>query len=145
MEDGGESKLNRGEAEAAFAHVRRLLAAGVKPSEIGIITPYAAQVGVLREMRPEGPQGVQIEISTVDGFQGREKEVIVISMVRSNTSGEVGFLSDNRRMNVAVTRARRQCVLVCDSDTVRHDEFLKRLVEYFEEHGEYASAQEYVD
>ena len=66
-------------------------------------------------------------------------------MVRSNTNGEVGFLADNRRMNVAVTRARRHCALVCDSDTVKSDPFLKRLIEYFEEHGEYASAQEYVD
>lgn len=153
MEEGGESKMNKGEASVAMAHVRRLLATGIKPSEIGVITPYAAQVGLLRELRSEGlgagagaGAGAQlVEISTVDGFQGREKEAIVISMVRSNTSGEVGFLADNRRMNVAVTRARRQCALVCDTDTVKSDPFLKRLVEYFEEHGEYASAQEYVD
>jgi len=158
LEVGGESKLNRGEAEVAIAHVQRLLRSGMKPSKIGIITPYAAQLGALRELRSEklklpqsgngtgtGESAQAVEISTVDGFQGREKEAIIISMVRSNTSGEVGFLADNRRMNVAVTRARRQCVLVCDSDTVKNDPFLKRLVEYFEENGEYSSAAEYVE
>lgn len=64
-------------------------------------------------------------------------------MVRSNDRGEVGFLADNRRMNVAVTRARRHCCLVCDTDTVSKDPFLKRLVEYFEQHGEYVSAEGY--
>ena len=156
FEDGSDSKMNQGEASVAMSHVKRLLATGMKPSEIGVITPYAAQVGLLRELRSEGFSstggggsgggGAQVvEISTVDGFQGREKEAIIISMVRSNTNGEVGFLADNRRMNVAVTRARRHCALVCDSDTVKSDPFLKRLIEYFEEHGEYASAQEYVD
>lgn len=110
-----------------------------------------------------------MEISTVDGFQGREKEAIIISMVRSNSKKEVillpiakwyiivgikilmqqiicfqvGFLSDRRRMNVAVTRARRQCCIICDTETVSGDKFLKRLIEYFEEHAEYLSASEY--
>ena len=83
-----------------------------------------------------------MEISSVDGFQGREKEAIIISMVRSSESGGVGFLSDRRRMNVAVTRARRHCALVCDSETVSRDDFLKRLIEYFSAHGEYSSAAE---
>ena len=65
-------------------------------------------------------------------------------MVRSNSSGSVGFLSDCRRMNVAVTRARRHVCLVCDSETVSQDPFLKRLVDYFGEHGEYSSASELV-
>jgi superfamily I DNA and/or RNA helicase len=85
------------------------------------------------------------EISTVDGFQGREKEMIVISMVRSNALGNVGFLADRRRMNVAVTRARRRCVLICDTDTVTKDEFLAGLVAHFEAHGMYRSAAEVAD
>ena len=84
-----------------------------------------------------------LEVSTVDGFQGREKEAIVISMVRSNAARQVGFLADCRRMNVAVTRARRHCALVGDSETVGGDAFLGRMLRYFEEHGEYASAGEY--
>ena len=75
---------------------------------------------------------------------GREKEAIIISMVRSNPEGNVGFLADNRRMNVAVTRARRHCALICDTETVSRDPFLKRLVEYFESHGVYMSATELV-
>lgn len=71
------------------------------------------------------------------------QEAIIISMVRSNDKSEVGFLADNRRMNVAVTRARRHCALVCDSETVSSDPFLKRLVDYFSDHGEYASAEGY--
>ena len=65
----------------------------------------------------------------------------MISMVRSNDKQEVGFLSDHRRMNVAVTRARRHCCIVCDSETVSADPFLARLVHYFEEHGSYVSAE----
>lgn len=82
-------------------------------------------------------------MSTVDGFQGREKEVIVISAVRSSAAGGVGFLADQRRMNVAVTRARRRCVLVGDSDTLSREPFLRGLVEHFNERGVYRSAQEF--
>ena len=82
-----------------------------------------------------------VEVSTVDGFQGREKEAIVISMVRSNEDNKVGFLADPRRMNVAVTRARRHCSLVCDSETVSNDNMLSGLVDYFMEEGEYTLAE----
>ena len=81
-------------------------------------------------------------LGSIPTHAGREKEAIVISMVRSNSKGEVGFLSDRRRMNVAVTRARRHCTLICDSETVQHDPFLGRLVAYFEAHGDLMSAEE---
>ncbi|XP_015579403.2 DNA-binding protein SMUBP-2 isoform X2 [Ricinus communis] len=141
--DEEESTLNEGEADVAVAHAKRLVENGVQASDIGIITPYAAQVVLLKILRSNEDKLKDVEISTVDGFQGREKEAIIISMVRSNSKKEVGFLSDRRRMNVAVTRARRQCCLVCDTETVTSDGFLKRLIEYFEEHGEYLSAAEY--
>ncbi|KAK1306865.1 hypothetical protein QJS10_CPA10g00183 [Acorus calamus] len=143
--DEEDSTMNEGEAAVAIAHAKRLVEGGVRPSDIGIITPYAAQVVLLRIMRSKDDKLKEIEISTVDGFQGREKEAIIISMVRSNSKKEVGFLSDKRRMNVAVTRARRQCCLVCDTETVSSDKFLKRLVEYFEEHSEYLSASDLSD
>jgi superfamily I DNA and/or RNA helicase len=83
-----------------------------------------------------------IEVNTVDGFQGREKEIIVISTVRSNANRELGFLRDQRRMNVAVTRARRQCILVADADTLRTESFLSALIDHFQTNGMYRSAQE---
>nr|XP_016441859.1 PREDICTED: DNA-binding protein SMUBP-2-like isoform X2 [Nicotiana tabacum] len=141
--DEEDSTLNEGEAEVAIAHAKRLVESGVRASDIGLITPYAAQVVFLKKLKSNEDKLKEMEISTVDGFQGREKEAIIISMVRSNSKKEVGFLSDRRRMNVAVTRARRQCCLVCDTETVSGDKFLKRLIEYFEEHGEYLSASEY--
>ena len=76
-----------------------------------------------------------VEVRTVDGYQGREKEVVILSLVRSNPSREVGFLSERRRLNVAVTRARRQVVVICDSETVGTDPFLKEFLEYLNNHG----------
>ncbi|CAL9248836.1 unnamed protein product [Arabidopsis halleri] len=143
--DEEESTYNEGEAEVAMAHAKRLMESGVQPSDIGIITPYAAQVMLLRILRGKEEKLKDMEISTVDGFQGREKEAIIISMVRSNSKKEVGFLKDQRRMNVAVTRSRRQCCIICDTETVSSDAFLKRMIEYFEEHGEYLSASEYTN
>ncbi|KDD76727.1 AAA+ ATPase [Helicosporidium sp. ATCC 50920] len=140
------SKSNAREAEVAMTHVRRLHAMGLGLDQIGIITPYAAQVSLLRDLRRAlfGEQAA-LEVSTVDGFQGREKEAIVISAVRSNDKRSVGFLNDARRMNVAVTRARCHCALVGDSETLKTDPFLNKLVEYFEQEGEQESACLLVD
>jgi hypothetical protein len=140
-EEDGDSLYNQGEVSLTLAHVEKLMKSGILAEDIGIITPYNAQVGKLRELRPDSLTE-RLEISTVDGFQGREKEAIIISMVRSNPRGEVGFLSDARRMNVAVTRARRHCCLICDSSTVEKDGFLARLVRWFEDNGELMSAGE---
>ncbi|KFM22807.1 DNA-binding protein SMUBP-2 [Auxenochlorella protothecoides] len=148
VEREGGSTYNPREAAAAMAHVARLLAAGVRPEDVGVITPYAAQVARLRELRP--PElAARLEISTVDGFQGREKEAVVISCVRSS-GGEaggagVGFLADARRMNVAVTRARRHCALVGDGDTLAGDAFLAGLVDHASARGEYESAADLLE
>ena len=128
-----------------MALVRRLIRSGaVDPSDVGVITPYSAQVGVLRDLRAADESLAKVEMSTVDGFQGREKEAIIISAVRSNAEGDVGF-GRRGRMNVAVTRARRHCCLVCDTETIgRKDAFLARLVAHFEAN-EYISAAELED
>lgn len=86
-----------------------------------------------------------LEIKSVDGFQGREKEAVVISLVRSNPKGEVGFLAEHRRINVAITRARRHLAVVADSETVGHDDFLKSLMDYMSSYGDVRTAHEYVD
>jgi superfamily I DNA and/or RNA helicase len=140
LEPDGESRRNRGEAEFVVQRVQQLLEAGLAPRTIGVITPYAAQVRLLREMvSVEG-----LEIDSVDGFQGREKEAIVISLVRSNQQGEIGFLADVRRMNVALTRARRKLILIGDSATLGGDEFYVRLLEYLEGIGAYHTVWEFL-
>ena len=77
----------------------------------------------------------ELEIRSVDGFQGREKEVVILSLVRSNIKNNLGFIVEKRRLNVGVTRARRQLVLVCDSSTVCQDEFLGKFVSYMRDNG----------
>jgi len=105
--------------------------AGVPPARIAVITPYQAQVTLLTSMlRDSAPD---LEIGTVDGMQGREKEAIVLSLVRSNDKREVGFLSEKRRLNVAMTRARRHLCVIGDSSTVSHGSvYLKSWMEWLE-------------
>eukprot|EP00466_Bigelowiella_natans_P011833 jgi/Bigna1/79464/fgenesh1_pg.62_\ len=134
----GESRSNRDEAELVKRYATKLLDAGLRSHEIGIITPYNAQVTLLREMLGESLR--DLEVGTVDGFQGREKECIVLSMVRSNVDRKVGFLSENRRTNVAITRAKRHVAIIADSTTVSSDPFLSRLLSYCEEHADYRNA-----
>lgn len=107
------SKYNDMEALVVVQHLDRLLEAGVPATAIGVISPYNAQASLLKKtLQLRHVDGV--EVSTVDGFQGREKEVIIISLVRSNDSGEVGFLRDRRRLNVAMTRPKRHLCIVGD-------------------------------
>jgi predicted DNA helicase len=137
-EPDGESRLNPSEAEVVCRLADQFVSMGVPPSDVAVISPYAAQVRLLRE-RLSDPR---IEVDSVDGFQGREKEVVLISLVRSNREGQIGFLSDHRRMNVAITRARCRLVLVGDSATLASDPFYGRLLEYVERRGTYRTAWE---
>jgi len=137
-EPDGESRFNRQEASLVSRKLNELVAAGVSPAAIAVIAPYAAQVRLLREQL-DLPG---LEIDSVDGFQGREKEAVIISLVRSNQAGEIGFLSDIRRMNVAMTRARRLLLVVGDSATLSTDPFYQRLFDYFERIGAYQSVWE---
>ena len=84
-----------------------------------------------------------LEIGTVDGLQGREKEAVVVSLVRSNEAGEVGFLAELRRLNVALTRARRHLTVVGDSATLAHDRDLMGLVEHLQANAVYRSGFEF--
>lgn len=133
LEPDGESRMNRQEAAQVVRKVRALLDAGLRAADIAVIAPYAAQVRLLREQLAVPG----LEIDSVDGFQGREKEAVVISMVRSNAEGEIGFLGDVRRMNVAMTRARRKLLVIGDSATLSCNAFYGRLLEYFESIGAY--------
>ena len=78
----------------------------------------------------------QVSVNTVDGFQGQERDVVVISMVRDNDEGQIGFLGDLRRMNVAITRARMKLIVIGNSVTLSKHRFYKALFEYFEQRGQ---------
>ena len=125
MEDGGassSSKRNVGEAQQLCDILRDVLLAGeLQPSDVGVVTPYKAQVATLRQMLTEKLKGGRaVEVGSVDGFQGREKELILFSAVRANRSGSLGFVSDARRLNVLLTRARRGMIVVADPPTLVH-------------------------
>jgi hypothetical protein len=138
---GSDSKQNPGEAELVAVEVRRLLAAGVAPEGIAVISPYDAQVQRLRQLLADDVER-GLEVDTVDGFQGREKEAVVVSLVRSNDAGEVGFLADVRRMNVALTRARAKLVVVGDGATVARHPFYDAFLRHAEAAGAWRSAWE---
>jgi superfamily I DNA and/or RNA helicase len=138
LEPGSESRYNPEEAALVLQEVRMLLEAGVPPGDIAIICPYSAQVRWLAGKLPRP----EIHIDSVDGFQGRENEVVIVSLVRSNLEGELGFLGDTRRMNVAMTRARRKLIVIGDSATLANLEFYQRFIRYAERVGAYVSAWE---
>ncbi len=137
-EPEGESKRNPHEGAFVLRKVQQLADAGLSPKDIAIITPYAAQV---RWFRDESGWE-DLEIDTVDGFQGREKEAVLISCVRSNSTGDIGFLADTRRMNVALTRARRKLMIVGDSATLGGHDFYTAMLSHFESIGAYHSIWE---
>ena len=127
-EAAGSSLSNPEEAALAIKKVMDLIALGVQPHDIAIITPYTAQVRVLQERL----ENDAVEIGSIDGFQGREKEAVIISLVRSNPDHEIGFLRDTRRMNVALTRARRKLIVIGDSATISEHHFYSGLLNHFD-------------
>jgi superfamily I DNA and/or RNA helicase len=114
--------------------------------EIGIISPYAEQVKYIKEQLEQDKfrQGLDIEVNTIDGFQGEEKDVIYLSLTRSNEKGLIGFVEDERRINVAMTRAKKMLVIIGDSSTLGQHTLYIDLLDYIERHGVYSSAWEYM-
>jgi ATP-dependent RNA/DNA helicase IGHMBP2 len=133
------STCNPGQAERTAREVRRILSRGLPATEMAVITPYLAQARVLRELLREATD-TGLEVGTVDGFQGREKEAVVVDLVRSNDEGEVGFLADTRRMNVAITRARRLLLVIGDGATLQRHAYYQRFMDAAESSGAYLSA-----
>ncbi|KAJ0438136.1 putative hydrolase [Helianthus annuus] len=138
---GTGSFYNEGEADIVVQHVLSLIYSGVSPAAIAVQSPYVAQVQLLRDSLDEIPLARGVEIATIDSFQGREADAVIISMVRSNTLGAVGFLGDSRRMNVAITRARKHVAVVCDSSTICHNTFLARLLRHIRYFGRVKHAE----
>ena len=114
--------------------MRAVLAAGeLGAADVGVIAMYAAQVRLIQTALGRLPAALgaaAVEVSSVDGFQGREKELIVISTVRSNSDGELGFVRDARRMNVAISRARRGLVVCGDAATLGADPGWRRYLQW---------------
>lgn len=104
--------------------------------DVGLISPYKAQVQYLRQLLKRDaffkPFRPLITVNTVDGFQGQERDVILISLVRANEEGQIGFLNDLRRMNVAITRARMKLIILGDASTLTKHAFYKKLYEYIQ-------------
>lgn len=140
----GESygRINKSEAELTIGQLKEYITKIGKERflderiDVGVISPYKAQVQYLRQLVKRDsffkPYRPLITINTVDGFQGQERDVILISLVRANEKGEIGFLGDLRRMNVAITRARMKLIILGNAATLTRHAFYKKLYEYIE-------------
>jgi superfamily I DNA and/or RNA helicase len=146
-EEGSASTFNAAEAEFVLQRTLEILQA-CPDFQVGVIAPYRAQVAEL--MRQFEALGVQagmrerVEFATVDAFQGQERDAIVISLTRSNSEGEVGFLKEYRRTNVAMTRAKHHLLMIGDGATLGSDSFYRQLIERAEESRAYFSAWEWL-
>lgn len=135
-------RINKPEAELSLAKLKEYIEKIGRERfldekiDIGIISPYKAQVQYLRQLLKKNsyfkPYRQYITVNTVDGFQGQERDVILISLVRANEEGQIGFLNDLRRMNVAITRARMKLIILGDVSTLTRHPFYKRLYNYVE-------------
>jgi predicted DNA helicase len=151
------STANPEEADLLLKRLTQLLAPyypaddQTKRLSIGVIAPYRAQINYLKDTIEESDalsgllQSRTLSVGTVDSFQGQERDIIAISLTRSNAQGEIGFLSDIRRMNVGMTRARRKLLLVGNSSTLGSHPFFMELVTYVKRVGGYRTAWEIVD
>jgi hypothetical protein len=138
------SKSNLVEAQVIVKMLSKLHQHVDKPTSIGIITFYSAQRELIyKKLAPKGSQiddvitfgNLIININSVDGFQGQERDIIILSSVRANKSGKVGFLSDQRRLNVALTRGKYSLWIVCNCDTLVNDPSWKKLIQYSKDNG----------
>ncbi|MBP8114947.1 MAG: AAA family ATPase [Chitinophagaceae bacterium] len=131
----GSSLQNSGELNIV---IKLLQTEELDPLSTAFISPYSGQVASAKELLPK-----PIRISTIDSFQGQEKENIILSLVRSNDDGDIGFLKDYRRMNVALTRAKERLFVIGDSATIAADAFYHAFLTYMEQHGSYRTVWEF--
>ena len=156
----GTSSTNPEEAAFLYRHLAQLVNAltAANPAfmqnvqdfpSFAVISPYKEQINVLKDQIQHVPALQpflsKITVNTIDSFQGQERDVVYISMTRSNAEGEIGFLSDIRRMNVAMTRARKKLVVIGDSATLSQLAFYADFITYAESLGAYQSAWEFAD
>jgi superfamily I DNA and/or RNA helicase len=144
------SIFNPEEGHLLFSHLDKLLTEltyNHHDISIGIIAPYKQQSIYLKEFDADNKnfaQNFDVATHTIDSFQGQEKDIIYISLTRSNPDAEIGFLKDYRRMNVAMTRARKQLIILGDSTTLASDKFYGALIDFCQEKNYYKSAWEFL-
>jgi superfamily I DNA and/or RNA helicase len=143
-----QSRFNPDEFNILREHLYQLITyfgEGKQP-KIAIISPYREQVEYINETvkEDESLEALKIRVDTIDGFQGQESDIVYISLVRSNAKGEIGFLKDYRRMNVAMTRAKKKLIIIGDSATIGADDFYSAFLGYADQNGLYQSAWEYM-
>lgn len=149
MNEEFKSKYNPDEFQILSEHLYLLLDALPKEEplpSIAIISPYRQQVIYIKNTILEDAQLSEagIDVNTIDGFQGQERDIVYISLVRSNRKAEIGFLKDYRRMNVAMTRARKKLIVFGDSATIGEDSFYKAFLEYCDRIDSYRTAWEFM-
>jgi ATP-dependent RNA/DNA helicase IGHMBP2 len=147
----GTSSVNPEEAVFLLKHLQQLAdtieARGLRFPSVAIISPYKGQIRILKELLDASalsPHFNSISVNTIDSFQGQERDVVYISMTRSNPDGVIGFLSDTRRMNVAMTRAKKKLVIIGDSATITRLPFYAEMMRYTEQVSGYQSAWDYI-
>jgi predicted DNA helicase len=139
--EDGESRSNPEEITVLRKHFDQLREAASDRWNAAVISPYRAQVELLQQ---EFAGVEDVAVNTIDSFQGQERDVVYISLVRSNEKSEIGFLRDYRRMNVAMTRARKKLVIIGDSATLGKDRFFAEFLEYAESIAGYRTAWEFM-
>ena len=144
QDDESASLSNPEEAQILIRHLTALNESLGNSCTIGIISPYKAQVNLLNELLAVSPLKDVARANTIDSFQGQERDIIYISLVRSNEKGEIGFLRDTRRMNVAMTRAKKKLVMIGDSATLSNMPFYEKLLQYVDSIQAYKSAWEWI-
>jgi ATP-dependent RNA/DNA helicase IGHMBP2 len=132
---GGASLQNKGELQIAQKLIET---ENLNPTNTAFVSPYAGQVAAAKDL-----MSTNIRMSTIDSFQGQECPVIILSLVRSNDDGTIGFLKDYRRMNVAITRAKEHLYVIGDSATVGANKFYQSFLEYVENNGNYRTVWEF--
>jgi superfamily I DNA and/or RNA helicase len=136
------SRSNPEEAHLLMRHFNQLKLDLSARSSVGVISPYRGQIDILSELFNDEKM---VTVNTIDSFQGQERDVIYLSLVRSNDRSEIGFLKDYRRMNVAMTRARMKLVVIGDSATLGNDSFYSDFLDFAEKLGAYRTAWEFME
>jgi ATP-dependent RNA/DNA helicase IGHMBP2 len=146
LQKSGKSFYNPDEYRLIREHLDPLIIKYYAQSiSVGVLSPYKAQVKYMKELfEEEGLPDCDLTVQTIDGFQGQERDIIYISLTRSNDESIIGFLKDYRRMNVAMTRARKKLIILGDSSTIGADPFYKALLDYIDQQQAYRSAWEFI-